>query len=422
MSEMEMNKQDEIAKLKAMFKGFTEKPAGEDKIKKEDLLKKYFSVRNNTEVFRPLPPLKGRKAIEEAFFHRVKVNGSGGNKQYATLYCPAHNDLKIHKLDENGNPMYDGTKPVLVHAPCPLCDKYNEILSKQDNSVLGKKDEDLNAVERSVKEKNKEIYKEAVQWKADKYYIIKGIDKGAIKDGPKFWRFKHNYKNQGILDKITPMMSAYMEMNSVPYYDVDKGADFTIISTDSEFGKIKYKSVVSILTHQQPLHTDPLVAKNWTDDNTIWRDVFKPRKAPNINNEQYLQMVANGIDPYFDESDQNNKKWVFPGNPELENLANTRNMNLDNGASAPIEQASDLREPAQARTPEITIETNVAQPVIETPVSTPVIETPVSTPVVETPITTTPVAETPVSTPVVETPTAFGYQDGSDEDYSELPF
>jgi len=40
-------------------------------------------------------------------------------------------------------------------------------------------------------------------------------------------------------------------------------------------------------------------------------------------------MVANGTNPYWDETDANNKHWVFPGRPDLEEVANTRKANLD---------------------------------------------------------------------------------------------
>ena len=52
------------------------------------------------------------------------------------------------------------------------------------------------------KESDKELAK---QYKSRKFYIVKVIDRDNEGDGPKFWRFKHNYKNEGILDKIIPI-------------------------------------------------------------------------------------------------------------------------------------------------------------------------------------------------------------------------
>jgi len=53
-------------------------------------------------------------------------------------------------------------------------------------------------------------------------------------------------------------------------------------------------------------------------------------------------MTANGANPYWDDTDQNAKKWVFPGRPDLEELANTRTRNLDADGEEDFEQASDL--------------------------------------------------------------------------------
>lgn len=421
-------KNQELANLEAMFKDYKTKQTEDGsskKVGKSDILTKYFSPRNDDEVFRPLPPLEGRAPIEEAYFHRVETIGGGGKKQYSTLYCPRHNDPKIHKKDENGVPMYDGTKPVMIHEECPLCAEYDRILSTQDNSLRGRKKEDLNAEELKIFENNREIYKNAVKWKADKYYIIKGIDKGAIKDGPKFWRFKHNWQNQGTLDKLLPVMASFTEVNEVPYYDVNKGADLKISSTDSAIGNIKFKSIVSIMALQKPLSADEVQAKEWVNDELIWRDVFKKRNIPNTDYTDYLKMIVDGNTPYWDESDPKDKKWRFPNNPELERLANTRTMNLDNASSRPVEQASDLMPqveyaaPAE-HTPVVEVEKDepkvVEQPKVEEPKE--------EKPVVEEPK----VAEQPVETPQpVETQhPAENIQAeddlADDDDYDDLPF
>jgi hypothetical protein len=92
------------------------------------------------------------------------------------------------------------------------------------------------------------------------------------------------------------------------------------------------------------LHTDPLIVREWLDDDISWRDVFLPKKAPNVTPYEYLEMLANGTSPYWDDTDQNNKRWVFPGRPDLEELANNRQRNLDADEDNNFEQASDLNE------------------------------------------------------------------------------
>ena len=230
----------------------------------------------------------------------------------------------------------------MVPAPCPLCAKHKSWIVKQDPSLKGIKKEDMNDTQLKIKAKNDEIYKEAVKWEAKKFYIIKGIDKGMEKDGVKFWRFKHNYRNQGTLDKLLPVLEDYMTNNKADFSDPVNGTDLNIIMADSEFNGHTYKSISAITAKGKSLlHQDPHVMEAWNNDETTWRDVFLPKKAPNITPYQYLEMVANGTSPYWDDIDQSNKHWVFPGNPDLEAKANTRTQNLDR-EDENFEQASDL--------------------------------------------------------------------------------
>lgn len=374
---------DDLLALKKMFGDFKKKQTQASKrTSRGDILAKYFTPRNDRELFRVLPPLEGRKLIEEAFFHVLTTNASGGKKKHGTvIYCPAHNDPKVPKLDEMGNQVIENGKPVYVPAPCPSCEKYLELLKTQDNSLFGIKKEDMNDSQRAIKDKNDAIYKEAIKWEAKKYYIIKGIDKGAIKDGPKFWRFKHNYKNQGTLNKLLPIMEQFVTKNQVPFYDPIHGADFEIMTTDSEFNGFIYKSIIGVTTDKCPIHTDQILVDNWLSDDMIWRDVYKPRKAPGITPYQYLQFVVEGTDPYWDESNQNDKKWIFPGRPELQTKANTRTINLDATHEREIEQASDL-QPVQNQTTGQTMVSPPATPSVTPPMAPPV--TPPVTPSVET--------------------------------------
>jgi len=314
---------------------------------KEEILAKYFVPRDDIETFRILPPPAGKKPIQEAFFHVMDLNVPNGKKnKWRAIYCPAHNDPMVQKKDGEGNPITDQNgKPVLIPAPCPLCEKAKQILKKQDQSLIGKKKEDLEPHQVEQWEKNLEIFKDANQWQARKYYIIRGIDRGKTKDGVKFWRFKKNFKNQGPLDKLLPVLNSYIDAFNVAYFDKNKGCDLRINMVDSQNGKTKGRTISAIIA-QQPskLHEDEIIAKQWIDDPTTWRDVFKPKSAPEITPLQFLELLAEGNDPYWDDSDANNKHWVFPNHPELEAKANQRSRNLDsdNKDYSNFEQASDI--------------------------------------------------------------------------------
>jgi hypothetical protein len=339
----------DLSNLKKMFSDYQKQQTqGTNRRSREDLLAKYFVPRKAKETFRILPPKTGRKHIEEAFFHVVSTNAAGGKKKHGTvIYCPMHNDPKVPKIGSDGKPVIDPStgQPVMVLAPCPLCAQHKKLLAKQDPSLKGIKKENMNEAQKVVKAKNDEIYKEAIKWEAKKFYIVRGIDKGAEKDGVKFWRFKHNYKNQGTLDKLLPILEDYMSSQQADFSDAQTGTDLNIIMTDSEFNGHVYKAISAITAKGKSLlSNDPLVARAWLDDDITWREVFQPKKAPNTTPYEFLQMVVTGTSPYWDDTDANNKHWVFPGRPDLEELANTRKANLDADNENDFEQASDLDE------------------------------------------------------------------------------
>jgi hypothetical protein len=317
--------------------------------KRENLLAKYFVPRNTTEEFRLLP-LKGHQLVEFAFFHRVKVNdpskpGGKGNKK---VYCPAHNDPKVPKLDSSGQPILDQAgNPVLVPARCPLCEKQKAILAKQDQSIRYKKKEDMSAAELEINEKNKAIYKASKDWEARKYYIARGIDKGSPKDGIKFWRFIDNYKKQGDYDKLIPAIKSFYDQHQANPADVEKGCDFVLNVIDSSLPNgAKYKYVNSIFPKAPSrLHEDSLVVKELLNDPISWRDVFKKSTITKvISYEEYLERIARGTDPYWDATDSNNKRYVFPdpSDAELQAAANQKSESLQGEREEKIELASDI--------------------------------------------------------------------------------
>ena len=215
--------------------------------------------------------------------------------------------------------------------------------------------------------------------------------------------------------------------------------------TDSEFNGHIYKAISAITAKgKSPLHADTVVAQAWLDDDVNWRDVFKPKQAPNMPPYEFLVATANGTNPYWEDTDQTNKHWVFPGRPDLEEKANTRSLNLDSDEKD-FEQATDL---ITQEVPRVTI-SNITEdkvgeytddasdigkeviaasapatpaPVAETPA--PVAETPAPTqPATPAPVASEPVAEAaPVD--VADAPETVPTEPEGDagSDYDDLPF
>ena len=313
---------------------------------KEEILAKYFTPRNISETFRILP-YKTKSFYIEAFFHVIPLNIAGGKKVFAKVYCPMHNDPKVQKV-VNGVPQLDGNgKPLMIPSSCPLCDKAKKKLAEQDPdpSLKNVKKGDLTAAQQVVYDKNGKIFIEANKWQAKKFYIIRGIDKGVPKDGIKFWRFKHNFKKEGTLDKLFPILNDFNTQNGVSFADPVNGTDLNIITYEAimQTTKQPYIAISAIITRgKSPLSTDPIISRQWLEDRTTWREVFLPKKAPGITSFEFLEMCATGNNPYWDDSVSNNKHWVFPGRPDLELAANTRKQNLDADGNENIELASDL--------------------------------------------------------------------------------
>jgi hypothetical protein len=147
----------------------------------------------------------------------------------------------------------------------------------------------LNEVYEELMSTGKESDKElAKQYKSRKFYIVKVIDRDHEEDGPKFWRFKHNYKNDGILDKIIPIWR-----NKGDITDSLVGRDLIIELTKSKTpaGK-EYTSVSTIMYEDQaPVHTEKEQAKAWIEDELTWLDVYSKKPV------EYLEAIARGETP-----------------------------------------------------------------------------------------------------------------------------
>jgi len=150
----------------------------------------------------------------------------------------------------------------------------------------------LNEVKDSLEATGIESDKElARNYRARKFYIVKVIDRDNEADGPKFWRFKHNSKQEGILDKIFPIFRSKGDIT-----DPATGRDLilTLTLAKSNNGK-DYTSISSIIQEDAgPLNTNPETLEKWLSDPLVWSDVYS--KKP----EDYLDMVANGETPKWD--------------------------------------------------------------------------------------------------------------------------
>lgn len=334
---------NEMDLVSQMFNDYEERNNPSDKKKFENILTKFFSPRNSKEYFRMLPPNKGEKIIETAYFHDAIITTNKGT-QYKKYFCLGKNNHYEDKLDVNGNVVLDQNGvPVKVPVECPFCKEEERLLNMQDKSIIGLKKDDLTPEQKTIFDKNSVLFKEANKYKAKLWYIVAGIDRMSERDGKKFWRFKDAYKKNGVYDKLLPVINDFVQSKEVAPFNVEKGIDFSITVVDASMPNgAKYKEVSMItVSDQKPLHTDPKIADQFLNDKTSWRDVYTPTVAPNITSTQFLEMVLKNQTPYWDDSNPKDKHWVFPGNPELEAKARNYNKN-DNNSRGNIEKRSEL--------------------------------------------------------------------------------
>ena len=218
---------------------------GGSKISQEDRMKKYFAAilpqgkSTGQKRLRVLPTTDGSSPFKEVWFHEVQVAG-----KWNKIYDPGKNDNERSPLNE-------------IHDELMMTGKASD----------------------------KELAK---QYKARKFYIVKVIDKDAPEDGVKFWRFKHNYKNEGILDKIIPIWRAKGDIT-----DPEKGRDLILELTKAKTPKgIEYTVIQTVMYDDPaPLHEEKETMDSWVKDELTWKDVYSKKPV------EYLEAIARGETP-----------------------------------------------------------------------------------------------------------------------------
>jgi hypothetical protein len=240
-----------MSNLDAIMAQYEKNQKGDSqKLTQEERMKRYFTLllsdKENTgqRRIRILPTTDGSSVFKEAWFHELQVGG-----YYQKIYDPAGND----------------------NESSPLADVYNAL-----KATKRKDDDEL-----------------AKDYKAKLFYVVKVIDRDNEQDGPKYWRFKHNYKKDGILDKIIPIFR-----NKGDISDMDTGRDLIIELVKSKSPKGKEYTTVSTIMYDDPtpLSTDENLAKKWANDESTWRDVYSRKPL------EYLEAISRGESPQWDNN------------------------------------------------------------------------------------------------------------------------
>ena len=233
------------------------------KMSQEERMKKYFAAiltKDETQGqrrVRILPTTDGSSPFKEVWFHELYIDG-----KWQKFYDPGKND----------------------NERSPLNEVYDELMS-------------------TGKASDKEL---ARQYRPRKFYIVKVIDRDKEQDGPKFWRFKHNYKQEGIFDKIIPIYKAKGDVA-----DPDKGRDLILELTKAKTPKGAYYTVIQTVMYDDPeaIHQDADIMDSWVNDELTWEDVYSKKPT------EYLEALARGETPRWD-SDAG--KYIYGDSSEAE--------------------------------------------------------------------------------------------------------
>lgn len=256
--------------------------------KKEYDLKNYFNtfikegLKSGVKKVRILPTADGSSPFVEMHGHKIEVDG-----EFKTFAC-----LKEEK-----------------NTACPFCEARAALLA-------------------TGKDSDKELAK---KYGSRKMYVVKLIDRDAIEDGVKFWRFNHDYRKEGVFDKIVGVLNAVGDIT-----DVNTGRDLNITINRNDKGTLTVSSIVQ--SDASKLSEDAELSKKWLSDSRSWEDVYSVRTY------DYLEIIVKGGTPRWDKEA---KKFVDKASlksADTEDLATELNKGVENVKSN-VKAATTATEP-----------------------------------------------------------------------------
>ena len=224
---------------------------------------------------------------------------------------------------------------------CPFCEMNREAYKKFSE-----------ATEPTIKERWKKISLDNIPKEA---CIVRGIERGAEEDGPKFWKFNIRKDKTDPKGQIMELYKTRLEesreegLEDENILDINTGKDLKItISLASDNNQGENRTSVKIVDYgkNKPLSTDVNQMLEWVNDSKKWSDVFT------IKPYDYLSVILEGEIPFYDKT---LNKWVKKMDKlkEQENQINDINQriadaeamviindNVDATMSAPVMDAT----------------------------------------------------------------------------------
>tara|TARA_R110000851_G_scaffold151543_1_gene292776 strand:- start:253 stop:1008 length:756 start_codon:yes stop_codon:yes gene_type:complete len=244
-------------------------------------------TKSGEKTIRVLPTQDGSSPFKEVYFHNIQIQG-----RWTKLYDPGKNS--------------EG-KPSGERSP-------------------------LNEVEEALRLTGDAQSKElARSYRSQKFYIVKVIDKDKEEDGVKFWRFKHNWKGDGPIDKIIPIWQKKGDVT-----DAKEGRDLILMlqAVPLPGGRGEYTTVSAVM-YEDPstLSSDETQMKEWVGDERTWKDVYSQKPV------EYLEAIAKGLDPIWDSE---LKKYIYDDPNDIKNTTDTTTIGSKEDSQANEPESEDL--------------------------------------------------------------------------------
>jgi hypothetical protein len=238
-------------------------------------LKNYFNtyikegIKSATKQIRVLPTADGSTPFVEIHAHKVQVDG-----EWKTFPCLKH---------EKGE-------------ACPFCEAREALLA-------------------TGKDSDKELAK---KYNARKMYVVKVIDRENEEEGVKFWRFNHDYRKEGIYDKIIGVLNAIKK----DVTNAENGRDLLLTINRNQNGIPVVSAVASL--DPSVLSEDQDQKAEWLEDARTWEDVYSVRSY------DYLKIIVRGGIPVWDKDEKTFVDKASIGTDENATLEGELTMGVEN--------------------------------------------------------------------------------------------
>jgi hypothetical protein len=277
--------------------------------KKQVKKEKTFDLKNYFSTFFPKTEKKAKKVI------RILPAADGESSPFVELH--------VHSVEINGEYKKFVCLKHTYDKPCPFCQAREQLYSKTDtDEATGKvfnKSESQIESDRAV----------AKKYNSRKMYVVKLIERGKEDEGIKFWRFNHDSRGSGVMDKIMILLE-----EEGYFIDPKEGKDITIHLGRDQKGNA---SITSITANKEmtPVSADDTQSKEWLADARTWEDVY------GVKSYEYLEIIVKGGEPMWDKDAS---KFVDKADMEKKQLARIEEFTKGNNEislGASIEESDD---------------------------------------------------------------------------------